>query len=285
MENSFYISQDKKDDSDMLIARQIKTTSSIKDKKPVYSKNNVYIKTNTVKCVGEVEPDDGYKFIPLIPVQKDNLPAIFVSGPAGSGKSTVCNNLVRELHKDPRFKNVEYESSEGPKKDNKAQVFLISGQKNHDTAFNAFNYKAFDIHSRDFRKITYQSFVKKILIFDDVTSLADPDLERHINGLITSLLENSRKLGNAIIVISHASQDYHKTKKIIAECSSWIVFPGLAPHQTESFLESYLGLSGEVLDEIFDLETRSLLVHRSAPQYFVSDNKILANQRKRRTKK
>ena len=284
--SSFYIANKPENDTDMLIAKEISKDSSIMDKRPKYGKN-VYVKTDSIRVSGEITPTEGYKFTPVLAIKpkEKNLVSAYISGSSGSGKSVVVNHLVREVLKDKRFTNLEYETSDGPVKEKKARVFLISAQKTPDPAFQSFKYSAFDIHNRQFLQVDYRSFVNKVIIFDDVSSLANPVLEKHINGLINSLLENSRKNNNCIICVNHQSQDYAKSKKMISEAENWVVFPGLNSHMTERFLDSYLGLSDSLLDEIFELDTRSLLVHRSNPQYFISDVKIMANERKRRTKK
>lgn len=260
--NSFYIAKEPKHKNDILIAREIKDNVSILNKKLTYGKN-VYIDGNTYRINGTIEPTPGYKFVYLLPVKPNENNAIFsfVSGCSGSGKSSSVNHLIRELRNSDKYKKTD-------------KIALISNSKQLDPAYISFPYKKLDIHNPDFMNLTYESFKDCIIILDDVTSVQNPYLQKFILNLAESLMENSRKNNVATIYVSHQSSDYNKTRKIINESSTYILFPLLNPSQTEKFLDSYMGLSSKQIDDIFELDGRSILVHKQFPQYYIASNKI-----------
>ena len=115
-----------------------------------------------------------------------------------------------------------------------------------------------------------------IVVFDDYTSL-EKNLFNHTISLIQDLLERSRKMDITLIIISHLTTDYQKTRKIIFECETFFISPSSNPVSAKKFLVNYCDLdkceAEYIVDEV-DKPFMWLSYHKSLPRYFMTKEKI-----------
>jgi hypothetical protein len=207
-----------------------------------------------------------FNFIPYFDRKNNQRSAVFISGPSGVGKSTFAANLVktyREMLKQPKRK-----------------VVLFKGSIEPDMAFDGMK-NFFDVPFSDkyYPSITTEHLRECIVIFDDYTSLKG-NMFKHTIGLIEDILERSRKMDIQVIIISHLTQDYNKTRKILLECDTYVVFPSGNPKGVEKFLtSSYNEIDKDVAKDIVENKCDNafswLAVHKSVPRYCLTQNEIM----------
>ena len=213
-----------------------------------------------------ITDDDKSKFQPVPIVKNNELNAIsfFVAGVSGSGKSYYVAQLVNNIKTLDRFKD--------------ADIFLITGQTKPDPAYEDHidKYMKINLDSEDFFTLTYADFENSIVIFDDVNSLGNRALEGFIFNLQKSLAENGRKNNIALININHASRDFTRTKYIIHESNYFTLFCASNFNDSKKFMKSYLDYDENEIKQVKRLSrhTRSVTIHKSNPQYILSDREI-----------
>lgn len=259
---------------DMLIAHEISENSKSKPLTNVYvSKRNIKFQLQDSKSIHnskESEHEDviltenKFTNIPIIKHNETNAISYFIAGVSGSGKSYYTATLINNLLHTDRFK--------------KADVYLISSQVADDPAYqeNIKKYFKLDINHEDFYSLKFSDFKDSIVIFDDVTSMANREQERFIFNLQKGLVENARKNNVALINISHQSRDFTRTKYIIHESNYYVLFPSASWNDSKKFLKGYLDYDEDQLREIKNLSryTRSITIHKSNPQYLIADHMI-----------
>jgi hypothetical protein len=249
----FYKGKSAHSKEDILIAYEYKDNKHI---------TNVYL-TQSASGDESVTPATGNIFrpVPVIKPHEQNLISCYVCGPSGSGKSFYTAFLVKLLHKQPRFK--------------KAKIYLISSQQMDDKAFDILGtYYKLNINSSDFVRLQWTDFKDSIVVFDDVNSFGSKPLEKFINQLQISLVQNGRKNNIAILNINHSLRDYMRTKYIIEESSSQVLFPKSDFKNCRSYLTDKLAFDKDDIEKIKSLDTRGVLFYREYPQYYVSDREI-----------
>lgn len=192
--------------------------------------------------------------------------SVYISGPSGAGKSTYAANFVNEIKKIPKYK--------------KHDIFLITGAgpDSSDPAFDsAFKeYSQLNIYSSEFYALKFKDFKDSIVIFDDITAIEEKSIQQFIEKLQKALLENSRKLNVILININHASLDYMKTKYLIGESDTYVLFPSKAFIESVRFLESKCGIkSKQMIDRIENMPTRHVTIRKEKPRCLISDREII----------
>jgi len=209
--------------------------------------------------------DDTITPIPFINLDQKQRSAIYISGVAGSGKSTIAAELAYQLEKIHNFKK---------------KIVLITDTHDDDDAFEKLRenkkIEFITIHLDDagFTELTWSNFSDAIVIADDFDSSSDVKLKKFTLNLIEGILKNCRKKNVDVIVISHLSQDYKNTKVIIFECNSYVLFPSSNRNACNRFLKSYLDFTDNQLLEVKKLKTRYIYINKSVPSYMMDTKTI-----------
>jgi hypothetical protein len=209
--------------------------------------------------------DDSNHFEPISYVEPKeiNLVAELIAGASGSGKSYQCQTLVNNLR---RFH----------KKYKDYKIYLITGQETEDPVYedNFKDYQIININHPDFARLKWSDFSKSIIIYDDVESLQNKDLEVFINRLQNACLQNGRRAEVISFHINHALLGGIQTKFIIQECPSINIYPRRDTFNVENFLLNKLLYKRELVDHLLKLNTRVLTIRKSYPQYYISKEEI-----------
>lgn len=242
------------------------------------SNNYIYYNGNVPKKdrVREIEMEESIDIVPYLDKNNKQRSASFISGISGSGKSTLAVKLINHLREiDGNTKNKQTGLME-PKK---VIIFSSSQLANKDPAFEKLqNYAYVPLDHPEFPLISLDDLKNTICVFDDYENLADRKLEAYVLFFIKDLLERSRKLNVGIIIINHLTQNFNKTRSIIAECTDYYLNVSSNRNSTMRFLKSYFDFSPKELAEIKNYEFENpftwCLFRKSLPSYSIIENKI-----------
>lgn len=210
--------------------------------------------------VEEMNLDQG-QFIPLPQIKDNQRESLFISAPSGSGKSVFVSKYIQEMQKKDTHR--------------KKSVFLFSASVDPDPAFAKIkNLKTIDIYKPELYSLTVQDLKDSIVLFDDWDS-TDKEIVDFLCKLLKAILERGRKLKIDCLVIVHDGKQYKLTKPLIYEAQSFVLFPRSGIAACNSFLKTYMSFGKAECDMIKGLRTRSILIHKAAPQYIISSKKII----------
>jgi len=270
--------------NDILISKMYKYDSdkdklNKKDEKFVYySDNFIDEKSTKLNC------EKNYKFV-IEPVKnKNQIFSAYISGQSGSGKSTIANNLIKNLLKND--KSIE-------------NVFFITAQTIKDKAFDDL-YKMKKKVIRQIKKgrkiievedeedifvnininneILYTTdldiFKNSIMLFDDYEKLQSKILENNLKKLLERVMNMGRKLNISPIVIRHKTNQGLNTSEILTESQHICLFLKHNFRDCKIFCKNYLGFSEDEINKLRELDTRSLFIRKTIPNYMISDHEI-----------
>ena len=216
-----------------------------------------YIQELDDKLNSEIIIQDGIIF-PLPELHTRST--VFVSGPAGSGKSTFVAEYVKN------YKLIF------PKND----VYLFSKVKN-DPAFD---------HIKKMIKIPVdeklmedgveaEDVKNSLCIFDDIDTLHDKKVQVFIDKVRDDLLEVGRHKNVYMLNTGHQLLNWKKTKIMLMESSGVTFFPKSGgAHAIKTFLSKYAGLDKAQIDKVFKINSRWVFINKQYPMYIVSEHKI-----------
>ena len=262
------------EDDDLDIKYNSFFTKKKKGNIPILQSNNdkwYLTKENNEDSQIEVKDDNLF----LIPFKtKDMNTRCFISGPSGSGKSSIANRVLQEIKKIDK-KNKE--------------VLYCSTIMNYDKAYNKEEFKKFfllDLNSKENINVliniykndkkTIDKYVRNsIIIMDDYES--SPFFKNIIRPTIEHLLEVGRKMNTHIILINHTLKGGLDTKKIINESNYVITFPGMNKQNVRNFYKDYCSLTLKDERKVFNKTQYDhhdfLIIHKSYPNHIITKNK------------
>jgi ABC-type dipeptide/oligopeptide/nickel transport system ATPase component len=205
---------------------------------------------------------DGH-ITPLPYIEMNQRSASFISGASGSGKTTYSKNMISEIRAKPKYK--------------KYKVYLFTGSSEVDPAFEKIeDMYIVNINDPSFFDLDYNEFKECIVLMDDYEAIINKDIRLHLEKLLKGLLECSRKKSVIILIINHMTQNYNKTRGIIFESDTFVLFPSFNINSTIRFLKSYMDFTKSELEDIKRLanETRSITIRKVVPRYLISDHQI-----------
>ena len=183
----------------------------------------------------------------------------YIYATSGYGKSTWCANYIGVYHK-------FYP-------DNK--VYLISHIE-EDRAFNNMDYiKKLDIdYLTEYfdGNYNYKDFQNSLLVFDDVLELPKYDGGDIFRKFQQGLLKLGRHFNISILITSHGFNDGMRTKVILAECDSFVLFPRMRfGRNVRQGIKKYLNINDLQFDKIktFAQGSRWVYLKASYPEYWV----------------
>lgn len=170
----------------------------------------------------------------VCPETRENLvDTIFITGGAGSGKSTWCGAYCRVFidmfRPEPQY------------------ITIISADDVEDPAYN-FPHRlikvddefALDPPSLD--ELTNPNG-RSVVIFDDIEGITEKKKEKAIQSVVESCLTMGRKRGINTLFISHRSANGKQTKMILTELNSVVWFPKISSSRNLTYmLHHHLGV-------------------------------------------
>lgn len=246
-------------DSELILAQN-------KEEKIVYSPNRGAV--HGVKKGGEKEFDSetDFKIFPYIDLKHKQRSGIFISGISGSGKSTIAKQLI-----DGYIKLLGKET----------RIILFTQTEELDPVFEPLSENKLFVHvciknDQMYTLITPELLQNSIVTFDDYENI-DKNLQLFTLTLIKDILERGRKLNIQCILINHQTQNYNKTRSLIFECDTYILFPNSNKNSVKKFLLSYADIDKKEVDELIEMAMNQfdfLLFRKSVPRYILTKNKI-----------
>lgn len=214
----------------------------------------------------ELNTEIELKPFPYLDLKNKQRSGIFISGISGSGKSTIAKHLI-----DAYLKILGKQT----------RIILFTQTEDLDPAFEPFSDNKLFIHVciKDdpmYPLLTPELLRDSIVVFDDYENL-DKILQSFTLGLIKDILERGRKMNIQTILINHQTQNYNKTRALIFECDTYILFPSANRNSVKKFLLSYGDIDKKEVDNLIEEAMNPfdfLLFRKSVPRYILTRHKI-----------
>lgn len=202
----------------------------------------------------------------VCPETRDNLvDNIFITGGAGSGKSTwcgaYCRVFIEMFHPEPQY------------------ITIISADDVEDPAYN-FPHRlikvddefALDPPSLD--ELTNPDG-RSVVIFDDIEGITEKKKEKAIQSVVESCLTMGRKRGINTLFISHRSANGKQTRMILTELNAVVWFPKISSSRNLTYmLHHHLGVPEGMRNALkADGWGRWVCLKTSAPQVLISEKR------------
>ena len=236
-----------------------------------------YILFDPEKGEKSFSSDDDLKVIPYHDKKHKQRSAIYISGIAGSGKSSLCAQILETTDPDriilfstaseldPVYRKYEDEDEKHYKK-------CVKEKKEYKPKFIRINLKT----DEALELVQVENLKDSTCVFDDFQVLTKNRFAV-VQKLLDDCLENGRKLNIQIISIVHQSQNYNKTRNIIFESDTFILFPWTNQNAVKKFLKSYGDMNDDEIKEAIDMSSNKfdfLLYRKSYPRYIQTKRQI-----------
>ena len=203
------------------------------------------------------------KIVPLIDME--NRDVIYIAGPAGSGKSTMAVNLIKDFLK-------VYPS----------YPFYLFSRTHHssDPAFQGMRINQVMVDESLIKEpidITKELTDGCIVLFDDVNTIQNDKVKKAVNKLLDDILECGRRMKIWCVLTNHLviPNERKEARTILNELKKLVVFPKSGSSQQISYaLKQYFGLSKSQIEEILGLPSRWVMISKSYPMYVMHDRGI-----------
>jgi hypothetical protein len=238
------------------------------------------------KGYAKLETDDlkrgGYfeEFMFLPELEKHQTDKTFVVGQAGSGKSWLMNDYVKmykmihpknkvlyfTMNDAEKDKSLEHENFKiVPMREFYNQLKGISDMDEAD-AISAF-------------KNLGETFKDSLLVFDDIGTLKNlKGAEKLFWNFIDQSLENMRKFGVSVYIISHTSRTGNTGTILKEELQRYIIYPQSLQVQNDRIMNSYFGFGKKIMNRILttkdrwvSIDTRRKIVITSSEIYSLNE--------------
>lgn len=219
-------------------------------------------------------------FVPIPYLEKGQRSAIYISGGSGSGKSVFACKIIQQLWTLLPKQKIEKHKSVVLKP---APIFYFSAkdvdESLHEISQDKDVFFKIDIESQDFLRLTWKDIEENsICLFDDWNIIRRNKLAHaHIVNFVKELLELSRSKNIQIVIVNHQTTDYHKTRDIIFECDTYILFPQTNLNATKKFLLSYGEMDKNEVQDILKQKYGKYTFcafHKKIPRYYIMNQKI-----------
>lgn len=197
--------------------------------------------------------------LPFIP-ENQNL-RYFITGQSGCGKSTLVSMLLKNYVK-------LYP---------KQEIFLFSA-KNHDPALDddkllKNKIKRGELETID--ELEVDDLSNSIVVFDDASTL-NPKVQKNIDRLQDEINKRGRSIGIDIMNVNDVLAGGASTKKKFLHANYLGFFPHTGGNKNEIIytLNKKMGMEMDKVNEMFNVNSRYVLLHKNYPNFFISSDKI-----------
>lgn len=200
--------------------------------------------------------DNNFKLIggELLPIPNpDKRECIFITGPAGSGKSTWASMYIKNFVK--MFPEREF--------------FMIS-KLDEDEVLDKLDPVRIDYDDEDFVEmpVIIEELADSLILFDDTDTINDKIIMKSVNDLKDNILELGRHEDIYILITSHLATRYKETRTVLNEANAITIFPhGSGGQQIRYCLKKYFGLENDQLKVIKNLPSRWVTLYKTYPNY------------------
>jgi hypothetical protein len=205
----------------------------------------------------------GKEIIQHTPNKKKERDVLFIAGQSGSGKSYYVMQYAKEYQKMyPKREIILFSSLS----DDSGSIDKIKGLKKI-----KINNPAFiecDIPIEEFKNC--------MLIFDDVDSISNKAIKKHLWNIMNNCLTMGRHHNITMVITFHVLTNGAETKIILNESNSITIFPSASGNRSLKYLlDSYLGLSKKEIELIKKLDSRHITVLKTYPKMLISEKKAM----------
>jgi hypothetical protein len=204
----------------------------------------------------------------LVPIPFDNtnteeIEDMYIAGPAGSGKSTYTGNYVGLY-----------------KKMYKGNPVWVFSRLNKDKALDKYKVNRIILDEGLLEEPMEAKDLTKgkgaLVIFDDIDTIPDKDINKEVHRLRDDLLETGRHDKIFVISTGHQLMDYKKTRTLLNEASAVTFFPySGSKYHIKRFLKVYCGLDNKTIDKIISLPSRWVTIYKRYPMYVLHEKGCL----------
>jgi hypothetical protein len=182
---------------------------------------------------------------------------VYVTGRRGSGKSFYANEYMKSYVKST-----------------KNRVFLISRIEEDPSIQLPKRGMRIPINKLD--EIDISDLSESLVVFDDIEDSRLTPRERVIIfGFLKDVMENSRHYNISALITSHMISNYAKTRTILSEMSSLVIFPQYSnKYQIQRVLRTYLGFNRKEINDILNKKSRWVQINLMPPKFILNQSDI-----------
>lgn len=186
---------------------------------------------------------------------------IFASGPPACGKSYWINEYVKYYKKIFKQK----------------KIFLFTRlEKDITLEKNIKNYNIITVNNSlvdDPFKLS--DFDNSLCIFDDIESSEHKKGTNYIYNLLDDMCKNGRHHDISVIFANQECRMGNKTKPILTMVTKIVLFPKSGTqYQYNALLKEHMGMSRAQIARFFNLNSRTAVISRKAPQYILAEHEV-----------
>lgn len=204
----------------------------------------------------EIEITDG-KLIPI--PRNDKRSTYFISGPEGSGKSSLASLIIHEY-----------------RKMNKKNPFYIFSKVDEDLPLDKLKPIRLELNSELIQDpIETYELENSVVLFDDIDTISSAPLLQELRRLRDNILEVGRHNNITILSLVHNMTNNKATKMSLLESAYVGFFPKMGDsYHINRYLKEYGGLSKQQIEKIYSLPSRWVLHHKRAPNWIMYEKGI-----------
>lgn len=205
----------------------------------------------------KLEGDDKFQVLPNINSERG---IFYISGNSGSGKTTYVKSYVKEYKKlYPKNK-----------------LYLISVLEENE--FSSLGVKKLDVEKLSGAlidiKVIMKDLINSLIIFDDSDSYTEKGTKAFCYSLLDNIGQTGRHFNISLIVTSHVLSNYSKTKVILNESHSIVVFMNNYNMKMKIFLETYANIDKFMIDKLRKIKSRWVCINKQYPINYITEQEM-----------
>lgn len=123
--------------------------------------------------------------------------------------------------------------------------------------------------------LTAEDFKDSLVIYDDTDTITNKRVVLKLLNLLSDILNCGRHNNVSLLYTSHILCDGHKTKHILSEAHTLVLYPLTASKKHLKYLlETYLGFDKEDIQRLIDLDGRPKFIKKTYPITCYSEHTV-----------
>ncbi len=111
-------------------------------------------------------------------------------------------------------------------------------------------------------------FEDVFVIFDDTEKHESKEIEKMLWRLVNSIAQKGRNYRTTLVCILHHLNKGLTSSTLLREMDALIIFPRFFDMNTFNSIMHHIGIPKHIVEALYKLDERFILVRNSAPQYF-----------------